>query len=210
MSLIAFGFDGTLTASYPTVLLGREYGRVEEIRGLVEQGLHEEMAYAQTLRQRVSLLEGMPEKRVDAALEQCTLRSGAAGLIAGLHRSDIRVAIITGSFARGVEAALDQAGVTVDHVVASRLVIENDAVTGDVEGPLLDEGKDQALEEVALTEGVDLGQTIAIGYGVPDIPMLRAAGTAIGFNPEPDVEEYCDIDVTSMRKLQVYFASKLQ
>ncbi len=205
MTLVAFDFDGTLTQSDLTVLLGREYDVAGEIRGLAEQGLRGEVDFATTLRQRVSLLEGMPETRVDAAFQRCKLRLGAADLISDLRQSDVSVAIITGSFERGVEAALDRAGVAVDHLVANRLVLENGAVTGDVEGPLLDGGKDHVLEELAIAEELDLGQTFAVGNGATDLPMLQIAGTAIGYDPEPLVEENCDVVVTSIRKLHLYF-----
>ena len=104
-----------------------------------------------------------------------------------------------------LEAALEQAETTVDHVVANRLVIENGAVTGDVDGSVLDGQKDGPLGELAVADGVDLEQTIAVGNGATDLSMLRAAGTAVGFNPEPVVEQYCDVAVTSVRKLHLYF-----
>ncbi|MFA9517391.1 HAD family hydrolase [Halopenitus sp. H-Gu1] len=205
MTLVALDFDGTLTQSNLSVLLGREYGVGGEVRGLVEQGLLGEVPFGQTLRQRVSLLEGMPKEQVDAAFERCTLRLGAADLIAELSRSDVSVAIISRSFERGIESALERADVTVDHVIANRLVFENEAVTGDVEGPLVDGQKDQAIEELAVSEGVDVGRTIAVGNGATDLPMLKMAGTAIGFEPEPVVEGYCDVVVTSIRELRLYF-----
>lgn len=93
---------------------------------------------------------------------------------------------------------------TVDHLIANRLVLEDGAVTGDLEGPLPDAEKDQTLEDLALTEGIDLGQTIAVGDGSTDLPMLQVAGSAIGFNPEPVVEDYCDVVVTSIRKLRLH------
>lgn len=205
MTLVAFDFDGTLTQSDLTVLLGREYDVAGEIRGLAEQGIRGEVDFATTLRHRVSLLEGMPERRVDAAFQRCKLRSGAADLIADLNRSDVTVAVITGSFERGVETALERAEVAVDHLVANRLVFANGAVTGDVEGPLLDGRKDHVLEELAVAEEVDLGRTVAVGNGATDLPMLQVAGTAIGYDPEPLVEDHCDVVVTSMRKLRLYF-----
>ena len=205
MALVVFGFDGTLTGSDLTVLLGREYDVAVEIRGLAEQGLRGEAEFARTLRQRVELLEGMPEARVEAAFERCKLRQSAGDLLGALRRSGNQVAIVTGTFESGVGQALDRAGVTVDHLVANQLVIGNGAVTGAVEGPLLDAGKDRALKELALTEGVDLGQTIAVGNDRTDIPMLRVAGSAIGFNPAPAVEDACDTVVTSIRKLRLYF-----
>ncbi|MDQ2052386.1 HAD family phosphatase [Natronolimnohabitans sp. A-GB9] len=205
MTLVAFDFDETLSQSDPSVLLGQEYDVAGEIRGLVEQGFQGETAFETTLRQRVSLLEGMPERRVETAFERTTLRDGAAELISDLRRSDVPVAIVTGSFERAVEAALEEAGVTADHVVANRLVVENEALTGDVEGPLLEGGKDRALTELATAEGVDLDRTVAVGNGALDAPMLRVAGTAVGFAPEPVVERHCDVVVTSMQRLQLYF-----
>lgn len=205
MTLVAFDFDGTLTQSDLMMLLGREYDMGGEIRGLAEQGYRGEMDFAAALRQRVSLLEGMPEARVDDAFDRAKLRQGAADMLADLRGEDVSVAIITGSFERGVERALERAGVTVDHVVANRLVLENGAVTGDVDGPLLDRGKDHALEELALAEELGLGQTVAVGNGATDLPMLQVAGTAIGFDPESIIESHCDVVVTSIGKLKLYF-----
>lgn len=205
MTLVAFDFDGTLTQTDLVALLGREYNVAGEIRGLVEQGLRDESAFERTLRQRASMLTGMPERRVDTAFARCKLRSRAADLISKLRRSGVSVAIITGSFERGVEAALRRANVAVDHLIANRLVIRNGAVTGDVEGPLLDAEKDRALEEIALDEGVDTERTIAVGNGPTDRPMLRAAGTAIGFKPDRVTEQLCDHTVTSILKLRLHF-----
>ncbi|GAB6860667.1 HAD family hydrolase [Haloplanus litoreus] len=205
MTLVAFDFDGTLTGSDLTVLLGREYGVATEMQGLAERSRRGEVDFADTLRGRARLLEGMPEARVDAAFARCKLHHGAADMIADLRRSGVQVAIVTGTFDRGVEAALDRAGVAVDHVVANRLVLARGAVTGEVEGPLLDTGKDGALEELALTEGIALGKTIAVGDGAMDLPMLQVAGTAIGYDPEPIVEDHCDVVVTSIRSLRLYF-----
>ncbi|MEF8784705.1 MAG: phosphoserine phosphatase SerB [Haloarculaceae archaeon] len=205
MTLVAFDFDGTLTQADLTVLLGREHDVAGEIRGLAEQGLRGEVDFATTLRQRASLLGGMPEARVDAAFERCKLRAGAADLISDLRRSGVSVAIISGSFERGIETTLEQAGITADYVVANRLVLENGAVTGDVDGPLLDGRKGDLLEELAFGEKLDLRQTVAVGNGATDLSMLQVAGTAIGFDPEPVVEDHCDVVVTSVRKLQLYF-----
>lgn len=205
MTLVAFDFDGTLTQSDLTVLLGREWDVAHEVRGLAEQGLRGEVAFAESLRHRISLLEGMTERRVLTAFERCKLRGGAAEMIRDLRRSGARVAVITASPEWGVETALDRADVTVDHVVANRLVLDRGVVTGEIEGPLLDDGKDRALDELAAVEGEDLARTVAVGNGATDLPMLRAAGTAIGFNPVPLVEDYCDVVVTSIRKLRLYF-----
>lgn len=77
MALVAFDFDGTLTQSDLTVLLGREYDVASEIRGLAEQGLRGEVEFARTLRQRAALLEGMPE-------HESTQHSSAANSVRAL------------------------------------------------------------------------------------------------------------------------------
>ena len=205
MTLVAFNFDETLTQSDPSLLLGSEYDVATEVRGLVEQGLQEETSFETSLRQRVKLLEGMPEQEVETAFDRLKLRDGAAELLTDLQRSDVPVAIVTGSFERAVDAALQNAGVAVDHVVANRLVVENGALTGEVEGALLEPETDRALTELATAEGVALEDTFAVGNGAIDLRMLQTAGTAIGYDPEPVAEQYCDVVVTSMRRLRLYF-----
>jgi phosphoserine phosphatase len=205
MTLVVFDLDESLSSTDLSVLLGREYGFGREIRGLVEVSHRGEADFESTLRQRVSLLEGMPEDRVDVAFGRGKLREGAAELLVDLRRSGVRVGVVTGSFRRGVESLLERAGIGVDHLVANRLVVANGALTGEVEGPLLDGGKEGHLEELAAVEGIDLGRTIAVGNGRTDIPMLRVAGTAIGLAPDTDIEPYCDVVVTSLAKLRLYF-----
>ncbi|MCU4750674.1 HAD family phosphatase [Halobacteria archaeon AArc-curdl1] len=205
MTLVAFDFDETLCQSDLSIALGREYDVENEMQGLRDQGVREEVDVETSLRHRVSLLEGMPMQQVETAFERCALREDAVEVLADLRRSDVPVAIVTRSFERGVEAVLDRADVAVDHLVANRLVVANDALTGEIEGPLVEGEKDQALVELAVAEETDLDRTFTVANGATDLPMLRTAGTAIGYDPEPVVEQYCDHVVTSMRKLHLYF-----
>ncbi len=71
-------------------------------------------------------------------------------------------------------------------------------LTGDVEGPLIEGTKDDALEDLADDVGTALEATVAVGDGANDLPMLQVAGLAIGFDPKPAVEPHCDVVVTSM------------
>ena len=205
MALVAFDFDGTLSRNDLTQLLGREYDVAGEVRGLAEQGLRNEADFAATMIQRAALFEGMPERRAMAAFRRGRLRKGAAELVTDLRRSDVVVAVITGSFEQGVNVVLDEANVAVDHVIANRLEVNDGALTGTIDGPILNGQKDGVLEQLAANEGIPLEQTIAIGNGATDLSMLHVAGTAIGFDPESVVEQHCDEVVTSMRKLRLYF-----
>jgi len=205
MTMIAFDFDGTCSKSDMSVLLGEEKDVVGEVRGLTEQGIRGEIDFETSLRERVELLAGLPERRVEAAFDRIRLRNDVPELVGELRRADVHVAIITGGFERGVEAALDRAGTAVDTVVANRLVVENNALTGEVEGPLVQGGKDEALERIAIGEGIDLAETIAVGDGATDLPMLKIAGTAIGFDPDPVVEPHCEEVFHSIRRLRLHF-----
>ncbi len=205
MTLVAFDFGGTVCASDLSVLLGEEYDVGIEMAGLVAQGYRGEESFRSSLTQRVKLLAGMTESQVDEAYTKATLRDGMADLIGDLRRSGITVAIITGSFETGVEAALSAAGTSVDRLVANLLVIDDGVVTGEVEGPLVDGDKGGVLERIAAEEGVDTGRTIAVGDGATDLPMLDAAGTAIGLDPATAVERNCDVVVPTVRELRQYF-----
>ena len=144
--LVAFDFDGTLSDSEMTVLLGEQAGVADEIADITERAMNDELSYAESLRARADLLGGLPEADVVAALDRVELRSGAADVVAALRAADHRVAVLTGGFERGVERALSAAGVSVDAVVANRLPSRDGALTGDVEGPLVEGTKDDALD----------------------------------------------------------------
>ncbi|MFD1565352.1 phosphoserine phosphatase SerB [Haloarchaeobius amylolyticus] len=198
MTVVAFDFDGTLSDSEMTVLLGDRCGVADDMESITERAMNDEIGYAESLRERAALLEGLPKAEAEAAFDEVVLREGAADLIDELNDAGVTTAILTGGFERGVAAALEREGVSVDHIVSNRLPIEGDELTGDVEGPLIEGTKDNALEALADDVGVDLDETVAVGDGANDLPMLKVAGLAIGFEPKPAVEPHCDVVVTSM------------
>ncbi len=198
MTVVAFDFDGTLSDSEMTVLLGDRCGVADDMEEITERAMNDEIGYAESLRSRASLLEGLSRAEAEAAFDEVVLREGAADLIAELNAAGITTAILTGGFERGVAAALEREDVSVDHIVSNRLPMNGDELTGDVEGPLIEGTKDDALEDLADDVGVDLDETVAVGDGANDLPMLKVAGLAIGFEPKPAVEPHCDIVVTSM------------
>ncbi|MFB6189571.1 MAG: phosphoserine phosphatase SerB [Halapricum sp.] len=201
--LVAFDFDGTLSDSEMTVLLGKQCGVADQMADITERAMNDEIEYAESLRQRCALLEGLDDQRAGDAFGEVVLRDGAADVIANLNDAGVHTAILTGGFERGVQAALERAGVEVDSIVANRLPVESGELTGEVEGPLVEGTKDTALRNLADELGLDLSETVAVGDGANDLPMLDAAGLAIGFNPKPAVKGSCDIVVTSMPELQI-------
>ncbi|MDR9430043.1 MAG: phosphoserine phosphatase SerB [Natronomonas sp.] len=200
--LIAFDFDGTLSDSEMTVLLGEEAGVAEEIDEITERAMNDEISYAESLYARAELLDGLGEPHVEVGFDRVSLRPGSADVIEALSAAGHHVAILTGGFDRGVEKALDAAGTSVDTIVANRLPIRNGKLTGNAEGPLIEGTKDDAL--AALTEDLDIpmADTVAIGDGANDLPMLEVAGLAVGYEPKPAVEPHCDVLVSSMAELR--------
>ena len=200
MTLVAFDFDGTLSESEMTVLLGEERGVADEVEAITERAMNDEIDYADSLRKRCTLYDGLPLDDADTALSQVRLRPGAAEVIEDLNEEGISTAILTGGFERGVELALGIKGVTVDTVVSNRLPAEDGELTGAVEGPLIEGTKDDALADLAETVGAS--ETVAVGDGANDLPMLKTADLAIGFDPKPAVLPACDLIVGTMEELR--------
>jgi len=201
MSLIAFDFDGTLSDSEMTVLLGEKLGVDDEMADITEKAMNNEMSYAESLRSRAELLTGLSEADAEDAYSGVELRPDAATLIDRLREAGHTVAIFTGGFERGVQRALEADDTEIDRIVANRLPIEDGELTGAVEGPLIEGTKDDQLEELAAELDVEMSETVAVGDGANDLPMLEVAGFAVGFEPKPAVEPSCDEVVSTMLEL---------
>ncbi|MCT9094913.1 phosphoserine phosphatase SerB [Haloarchaeobius sp. HME9146] len=208
MTLVAFDFDGTLSDSEMTVLLGNRMGVADQMTEITQRAMNDEIGYAESLRQRAGLLADLADEEAQAAFDEVELREGAADLIRELNDHDVVVAIFTGGFQRGVKAALEREGVSVDAIVSNRLPVEDGVLTGGVEGPLIEGTKDTALRNYAAEMEVAIEDTVAVGDGANDLPMLEVAGLAVGFEPKPAVAPSCDETVKTMAELQELFSEK--
>lgn len=201
MQLASFDFDGTLSESEMIVLLGRRVGAEAEMADITARAMNGELNYADSLRSRVALLEELPVDEADEALHSVSLRPDAPLVLSALDSAGVKTVILTGGFEGGVRGALDRADVSVDHVVANRLIGDDGVLTGSVDGPLIDTSKDEALREVANEYDVPLDDIVAVGDGANDRSMLETAELAIGYDPKPAIEDAIDESTTSMTEL---------
>ena len=208
MTLVAFDFDGTLSDSEMTVLLGEQAGVAAEIAAITDAAMAGQLSYAESLHERVQLLAGLSPAAMEAAFAQVQLHPGAAALLGRLQAAGVPVVILTGGFKRGVDAALAAADAAVDAVVANRLTVADGRLTGEVTGPLIAGTKDSALAEVCARWGTSPADAVAVGDGANDLPMLEAAGTAIGYDPKPVVADIADHIVHDMDELGALLAAR--
>lgn len=153
-----------------------------------------ELDFAESLRGRVAVLEGLPERVLDEVSREVRLTPGARTLVRTLHRLGYTVALVSGGFTPIVEAIAADLGIV--HVRANMLEVVDGHLTGRVTGTIVDRaGKATALREFAAAEGLPLSRTVAIGDGANDLDMLQAAGFGVAFNAKPVVREQAHTSV---------------
>jgi len=161
-------------------------GRRQEVSEITRRAMNGEIDFAAALEARVRLLAGLPERVLGEAIGRIRLRAGARQLVATMHGAGAKTALVSSGFkifAEEVAAALG-----FDHVIANRLEVTAGRVAGTVSQPILTgESKRNTLLALAAEHAVPLEQTMAVGDGANDLPMLAAAGIGIAFHAKPVV-----------------------
>jgi len=205
MTLVAFDFDGTLADSEMLDRLAARHGVGDEVAEITERAMRGELSYPESLRERAKLVAGLSNDDTEDVYGDVRLREGAGDLIRSLRDAGVTVVVLTGGFAPGVEAALEAADAEADSVVANRLPADDDGLTGDVEGPLVEGTKDDALWQACGEFDETPEEAVAVGDGANDVPMLEEAGFAVGFEPKSGVDDHCDVSVSSVEELEELF-----
>ena len=192
--LVVLDVDSTLIRNEVIDLLADEAGCREQVAELTDQAMRGDLDYADALEQRVALLQGTPVCAVDRVITQMVLTPGAKTFVRTLRRLGYRIAIISGGFTHFTDHLATQ--LDLDHAYANRLEIVDGVITGRIEGDIVDaKAKAELLESIAEIEGVPLEQTVAVGDGANDLPMLQKAGLGIAFNAKPVLRGVADTTV---------------
>lgn len=200
--LVVLDFDGTVVESDPYVRLAEAAGRGDDVAAEIDRMAAEDIPFDEGMRSIAGNLEGLPDAAVESAYDHLHVRDRTPELLAALHEEDHRVAIISDGPRAAVRSVLSADELDVDEVVANHLPTTNGALTGSIEGPLLGTTKDEALKRLATEEGRPLGDTLAVGDDRRDLPMLQAAGTGVGLDPDPVVRAEADFSVSTVERLE--------
>jgi phosphoserine phosphatase len=160
----------------------------EACAAITEAAMRGQVDFNESLTRRVALLKGLPEATLAKVAERLNLTEGAERLIGALKSFGYKTAIISGGFAFfGLHL---QKKLGIDYVRTNDLEIERGVLTGRVKGEIVNaQRKAQFLQEIAAQENIALQQTIAVGDGANDLPMLAAAGLGIAFHAKPVVAQ---------------------
>jgi phosphoserine phosphatase len=188
MRLIVMDVDSTLIQGEVIEMLAAHAGCEEEVARVTEQAMRGEIDFAQSLRDRVALLEGLDASALDLVYDDLELAPGARTTLRVLKRLGYRFAMVSGGFTRLTDRLAEDLGI--DFSLANELEIVDGKLTGRVVGDIVDrQAKAEALRRFARESGVAEHATIAIGDGANDLDMLNAAGLGIAFNAKPVVQE---------------------
>lgn len=180
--------DSTLVQEEVIDLLGEEAGVGKQVADITERAMRGELDFRQALEERVATLKGLPESIFDKVYARIHFNKNAKELVAELHARGYKVGLVSGGFHETVDCLAAEAGI--DYVKANHLEIKNGLLTGRTWGDIVTkEVKLQKLKDWAAENGLDLSQTIAMGDGANDLPMIQAAGIGIAFCAKPIVRQ---------------------
>ncbi|MBW8904463.1 MAG: phosphoserine phosphatase SerB [Betaproteobacteria bacterium] len=201
LKLLAMDMDSTLITIECIDELGDLAGRKSEIAAITAQAMRGELDYPQSLRKRVSLLAGLPDKALAQVYEdRLRLTPGAEELIAACKRDGVRLLLVSGGFTFFTERLKARLGI--DYTISNQLEVSAGRLTGQVLGEIVDaEAKAAKFGAVMQALGALREQTVAIGDGANDLKMMNRAGTSIAFHAKPVVRaqascaiSYCGLD----------------
>ena len=163
-------------------------GVCEKVRAITEAAMRGEIDFNESFRERVALLKGLDESVMKDIAENLPITEGVDRMMKVLKRTGYKTAILSGGFTYFGKYLKEKFGF--DYVYANELEIEDGKLTGRYLGDIVNgEKKAELLKLLAQVENVNIAQTIAVGDGANDLPMLYTAGLGIAFHAKPKVKE---------------------
>lgn len=175
-----------------------------EVAAVTAAAMRGELDFAQSLRQRVATLKNAPEQVLATVLARLPLMPGLEALVATLQQHQWTVAIASGGFTYFTEALQQRLGLTA--TFANVLEIKDGKLTGQVLGDIVDaQVKAQVVQQLAGARDIPYSQTVAIGDGANDLPMLAVAGLGVAFHAKPLVQAKAQYAIRQGSLLQLLY-----
>ena len=185
--LICFDMDSTLIQTECIDELAERAGVGDKVREITERAMRGEIDFRESFKERVALLKGLDVSVMKDIAEKLPITEGVERLMAVLKRYGYKIAILSGGFTYFGEYLQRKFGI--DYMYANELEVDdNGKLTGKYLGDIVDgKRKAELLKLIAQVEKVNLAQTIAVGDGANDLPMISEAGLGIAFHAKPRV-----------------------
>lgn len=190
--LVVLDVDSTLIEDEVIELLAFEAGSGDEVAEITSRAMNGEMDFEESLRERVATLAGLPESVLETVGSRVTVTRGVPEMVSGVQDAGGAVAVVSGGFHEVIDPIAERLGL--DHWRANRLETSGGLLTGGLIPPIIDAAaKAQALREWAGQDDLPLSQTIAVGDGANDLPMMAICGLAVGFDAKAPVRDLANV-----------------
>ncbi|MFZ4481069.1 MAG: phosphoserine phosphatase SerB [Rhodoferax sp.] len=200
--LIAFDMDSTLINIESVDEIANAVGRKAEVAAITDAAMRGEIEdYKESLRRRVALLEGVSEAEIDRIYrERLQLNPGAAELVAACKQAGLKVLLVSGGFTHFTDRVRDRLGI--DYSRTNVLEVRDGKLTGRMVdqawGDICDgDEKRRMLLETCARLGIDSSQSIAMGDGANDLPMMAEAGLSVAYHAKPPVRQAAKVCINS-------------
>ncbi|MDE7305155.1 MAG: phosphoserine phosphatase SerB [Alistipes sp.] len=185
--LICFDMDSTLIETEVIDELADRAGVGEEVRAITESAMRGEIDFRESFTRRVALLKGLDVAVMDEIARNLPITEGLERMMTILKRVGYKTAILSGGFTYFGNYLRQRYGF--DFVYANELEVENGRLTGRYIGEIVDgRRKAELLRLLCQFEGINIAQSVAVGDGANDLPMLNLAGLGIAFHAKPKVK----------------------
>lgn len=195
--LVCFDMDSTLIGTEVIDELADRAGVGAEVRTITESAMRGEIDFCESFTRRVALLKGLDESVMRDIAENLPITEGVDRMMTALKRTGYKTAILSGGFTYFGNYLKQRFGF--DYVYANELEIKDGKLTGRHLGDIVDgRRKAELLRLLAQVENVNIKQTIAVGDGANDLPMLATAGLGIAFHAKPKVKATADQSLSTI------------